>query len=65
MGDGGLLLSMRESDRVAVIREVAERRLRQSEAARRLGLGVRQVKRLVRRGSGLGTARVVGRIVHS
>ena len=49
MGDGEVFLSTREADRVAVIREVVERRLPQSEAARRLGLGVRQVKRLVRR----------------
>lgn len=49
MGDGEVLLSTREADRVAVIREVVERRLPQSEAARRLGVGVRQVKRLVRR----------------
>ena len=39
MGDGEVLLSTREADRVAVIREVVERRLPQSEAARRLGLG--------------------------
>jgi len=49
MGDGEVLLSAREADRVAVVREVVERRLRQSEAARRLGLSVRQVKRLARR----------------
>ena len=49
MGDPEVFLSAREADRLAVIREVAERRLRQSEAARRLGLSVRQVKRLVRR----------------
>ncbi len=34
---------------MAVVTQVAERRLRQSEAAVRLGLSVRQVKRLVRR----------------
>ena len=49
MGDPEVFLSAREADRLAVIREVAERRLRQSEAGRRLGLSVRQVKRLVRR----------------
>ena len=49
MGDGEVLLTTREADRVAVIREVVERRLRQPEAARRLGVGVRQVKRLARR----------------
>lgn len=40
---------MAEADRVAVVAQVAERRLRQREAAERLGLGVRQVKRLVAR----------------
>ena len=62
MGDGEVFLSSREADRAAVIREVVERRLRQSEAARRLGLSVRQVKRLVRRfrergAAGLASAR--------
>ena len=41
-------MSGRESDRVAVIREVVGKRLLQREAAERLGVGVRQVKRLVR-----------------
>ena len=40
---------MSEVDRVAVVAQVAERRLSQREAAERLGLGVRQVKRLVAR----------------
>ena len=40
---------MREVDRVGVIREVLGRRLRQGEASERLGICVRQVKRLVRR----------------
>ena len=40
---------MAEVDRVAVVSQVAERRLSQREAADRLGLGVRQVKRLVAR----------------
>ena len=40
---------MRESDRAGVIGQVAEKRLRQSEAAKRLGLSVRQVKRLLAR----------------
>ena len=42
-------LSMREVDRVEVIREVLGRRLRQGEASERLGICVRQVKRPVRR----------------
>ena len=40
---------MREVDRVQVIREVLGRRLRQREASERLGICLRQVKRLVRR----------------
>ena len=40
---------MREVDRVEVIREVLGKRLRQGEASERLGICVRQVKRLVRR----------------
>ena len=43
------LMSVEEADRAAVIRDVLEKRLRQREAAVRLGIGVRQVKRLVRR----------------
>lgn len=43
------LLSMKEADRVYVIGQVTERRLGQREAAARLGLSVRQVKRLVAR----------------
>ena len=42
-------MSVEEADRAAVIRDVLEKRLRQREAAERLGIGVRQVKRLVRR----------------
>ena len=42
-------LSMAEADRVVVIAQVAEKRLRQREAADRLGLSVRQVKRLLAR----------------
>ena len=62
MGDGEVFLTVREADRVAVIREVVEGGLRQSQAALRLGLGVRQVKRLVRRyrergAAGLASAR--------
>ena len=42
-------LSMAEADRAVVIGPVAEKRLRQREAADRLGLSVRQVKRLLAR----------------
>ena len=49
MAKGTITMSHQELDRLSVIRSVAEKRLRQHEAAIRLGLGVRQVKRLVRR----------------
>ena len=46
--DGDLIeMSGKERDRLAVIRQVAERRLRQGQAAEQLDLTVRQVKRLV------------------
>ncbi len=41
-------MSQREVDRYTVIKQVMDKRLRQSEAARRLGISVRQVKRLCR-----------------
>ena len=44
------MLSMREADWAGVIGQVEERRLRQREAAERLGLSVRQVKRLLMTG---------------
>ena len=50
------VLSMAEADRVVVIGQVAEKCLRQREAARRLGVSVRQVKRLARRYRERGTA---------
>ena len=43
------VLSIAEADRVVVIGQVAEKCLRQREAARRLGVSVRQVKRLLAR----------------
>ena len=43
------VLSMAEADRVVVIGQVADKCLRQREAARRLGVSVRQVKRLLAR----------------
>ena len=42
-------MSVGEADRAAVMRDVAEKRLRQREAAERLGLSVRQVKLLLAR----------------
>ena len=49
MGKGVGWMSVEEADRVVVIRDVVEKRLRQREAAERLGIGVRQVKRPIRR----------------
>ena len=49
MVDRGLVtMSARERDRLRVIEAVRERRLKQSLAGQRLGLSVRQIKRLVR-----------------
>jgi transposase len=44
----GTLMSGREADRYAVVRQVMERKMTQAEAAAWLGLSVRQVKRLCR-----------------
>jgi len=41
-------MSAMERDRLRVVEAVRERRLKQSQAAQRLGLSVRQIKRLVR-----------------
>ena len=48
MDEGDLLMSARERERLRVIEAVEERRLSQSQAAIRLRLSGRQVKRLVR-----------------
>ena len=53
------LLSMGEADRAVVLAQVAERRLTQREAAARLGLSVRQVKRLLARYRERGAAGLV------
>ena len=44
-------MTMAEVDRAAVVLAVVERRLRQGEAAARLGLSVRQAKRCRERGA--------------
>lgn len=49
MAQAGEGLAMKEVDRLGLIQEVARKRLRQNGAAERLGLSVRQVKRLLRR----------------
>ena len=56
MGKGVGWMSVEEADRVVVIRDVVEKRLRQGDAAERLGIGVRQIKRLARRYRERGTA---------
>ena len=48
MAEGDLLMSRSERDRAHVVRQVVEHRLSQREASDRLGVGVRQLKRLVR-----------------
>lgn len=48
MSEGLLLMSKRERDRSHVVRQAMECGLSQQEAAERLGIGVRQFKRLVR-----------------
>ena len=49
-------MTVGEADRAAVIMAVVEKRMRQREAAERLGLGVRQVKRLAKRYRAQGAA---------
>jgi len=43
-----LAMSRKELTRLEVVQAVIDKRLRQAEAAQRLGLSVRHVKRLVR-----------------
>ena len=44
MSAGMVSMSGKELDRLGVVRDAAEGRIRQRQAAERLGLGVRQVK---------------------
>lgn len=48
MDEGILAMSVRERDRLRVIEALCDRRMKQAQAAQRLKLSVRQVKRLVR-----------------
>jgi transposase len=59
--DGLLAMSASERERLVVIRAVGEGRLKQSAAAERLGVSVRQVKRLVRAWRGMGAAGLVSK----
>ena len=43
------MMGMAEVDRLGVIKKIVEKRLRQRQAAKQPGIGVRQVKRLVKR----------------
>lgn len=54
-------MSAAERERLVVVRQVIEGRLTQAVGAERLGLGVRQVKRLVRAYRGLGAKGLVSR----
>jgi transposase len=61
MAEGDLVMSISERDRAHVVRQVIEHRLSQLEASERLGIGVRQVKRLVRSWRRHGDAGLVSR----
>ena len=61
MTEERITMSHRELDRAGVIRQVVETGLRQKDAARQLGLSVRQVKRLVQRYRAEGAAGLVSR----
>jgi transposase-like protein len=54
-----LTLSQRERDRLVVLRQVAEGRLKVAEGARRLGIGTRQMRRQVRRYEAEGDGSVI------
>jgi hypothetical protein len=54
-----LTMSQRERDRLVVVRQVAEGKLTVAEGARRLGLGVRQMRRCVRAYERVGDASVI------
>lgn len=49
MVQGQVVMSHREVDRLAVMQQLLSKQIRQGEAARLLGVSVRQVKRLLRR----------------
>ena len=49
MTEGTIAMTQKAVDRLGVVQQVVSRQLRQREAARQLGLSVRQIKRLVAR----------------
>lgn len=59
--EGVVAMSVKERDRLKVIEAVIEKRVKQSKAAERLGLSVRQVKRLVRAHRESGAAGLVSK----
>ncbi len=61
MSVGGLWMSAKERERSHVVRQSVEGLLGQREASERLGIGVRQFKRLVRRWRAAGDAGLVSR----
>jgi transposase len=58
---GVLAMSEKERDRVFLVRQLDTRQIRQGEVAERLGIGLRQVKRLVKRWRCAGDAGLVSR----
>ena len=56
-----IVMTQKAADRLEVIQQVASKALRQKEAARQLGLSVRQIKRLVARYRAEGPAGLVSR----
>jgi len=61
MTSAQITMSRKEVDRLGVIQQVAGKQLRQKEAARQLGLSVRQIKRLVQRYRAEGAAGLTSR----
>lgn len=59
--DGLLAMSAKERERLVVVRAAGEGRLKQAAAAERLGVSLRQVKRLVRAWRGAGAAGLVSK----
>jgi transposase len=55
------LMSVKESGRLAVVRQVLDGQLKQAQAAQKLGVSVRQIKRLCRRVRELGDAGLISR----
>ena len=61
MAEGTLVMTQQAVDRLEVIQQVVDKQLRQREAARQLGLSVRQVQRLVARFQAEGPTGLVSR----